>query len=205
MTLLTIATAIAANVGLTAPTQIVGSTDRDAVEIARVTKEAADEIIRRVNWPAMRVIYPMAGDGSTEYYAVPSDMMKPGSVWFGDYPLRPVSMLDVRSFSPQFGTPRFYYFRPTGLYIFPSLQNGATANLYYYSTRWNLNGQTTNNANMADDWTADDNTIRIPEDLVIKLSVVKWRRRKGMDFADFEAEYEAAIADYAKFAVGRDW
>ena len=39
----------------------------------------------------------------------------------------------------------------------------------------------------------------VDEDLFAKALIVRWRRQKGMSFADEEAEYEAALQDFARF------
>ena len=49
---------------------------------------------------------------------------------------------------------------------------------------------------------ADTDTALIDEELLLKCLIVRWRRQKGMDYADHEAEYEAALKSYAGFDDG---
>ena len=46
---------------------------------------------------------------------------------------------------------------------------------------------------------ADTDTVLVDEGLFIKGLIVRWRRQKQMDVADYEAEYEAAMSDFARF------
>ena len=48
-------------------------------------------------------------------------------------------------------------------------------------------------------WALDDETSLIDENLFAKGLIVRWRRQKGMEYADHEAEYEAALMDIARF------
>jgi hypothetical protein len=48
-------------------------------------------------------------------------------------------------------------------------------------------------------FTVDTQTSLIDEDLMLKGLIVRWRRQKGMSYQDEEGEYEAALADFARF------
>jgi len=66
--------------------------------------------------------------------------------------------------------------------------------VYYQSDAWCSNGTST--------FITDTDSAVVPEDLVTKAAIVRWRRQKGMAYEDYEAEYTAALADYADFNNG---
>jgi hypothetical protein len=75
--------------------------------------------------------------------------------------------------------------------LWPYLANAATATVQFQSKNWTSAGSAT--------FTADDQTSLIDEALFLKGLIVRWRRQKGMAYLDEEAEFEAALADLAKF------
>ena len=205
MTLTTLATALATNVGMSIPVGITGQTDRNALEIVQTTQEAADEITRRVDWRALQRQYGINGEpaGLVEaplpaYFqrVVPGSGVVEGA---SRASLRPMSAAEWQVITPAPGVPRYYSLAVTtslvsSIRFHPYMVSGQTCLLHYYSSAWCSNG--------TNKWSADDNTALISEDLILKGSIVRWRRRKGMDYADFEAEYEAAMSDAAAFDDG---
>lgn len=69
-----------------------------------------------------------------------------------------------------------------------SPNTGATGvRMRYVSKHWNLNG----NAGLSD----PNEEFAIPEELIVKNTVWRWRRQKGLEFNDLLAEYEADLAE----------
>ena len=64
---------------------------------------------------------------------------------------------------------------------------GSAARASYVSKYWNLNAGSS--------ITAADETFAIPEDLLVRGMVWRWRRQKGLPFTDQQSEYEADLIE----------
>lgn len=203
MTLLTIAQSLAKDVGVAVPTSLFGSSDRTMIEMIEVLNAAGEEVARRVDWPELREQATLTGDGTSGGHTAPPGFSRPipGLTMVDDATgetIRPLS-LNEWTMTPVEGTPRYFFYDPdasaTGVvYLWPFLANAATATLTYLSENFSNSGQAK--------WSADDDLPKVSEDLILKCATVRWRRQKGMDYADHEAEYEAALSDIDGFRRG---
>lgn len=205
MTLLTACQSLAYDVGLDSPDVVVTSSDRTwsvALDLANATGE---ELARRVDWPQLRDSATLTGDGANTAHDLPVTFMRaaPGAAVFTSAGaiIRKASGEEWRTLTMTEGTPRYYYIGvsgtpetyPAAMSLWPYLANAATATVNYQSSAFCEGGST---------FTADTDDIYIDEDLFVKGLVVRWRRQHGMDYADYEAEYEAALADRAASVSG---
>lgn len=193
MTLLSIVQGLAKNVGVQVPSQVIGSSAREMVESLQFVHETGEELARRVDWGQLQQSATLTGDGTNKIHALPSGFSRlnagisvraPGIV-------RPLSRAEWSALTPVQGSPRYFLLEGAEITLWPYLANAATATAQYQSKNWTSAGGAA--------FTADDQSSLIDEALFLKALIVRWRRQKGMDFADFEAEFEAALADLAKF------
>ena len=194
MTLLTIAQGLAKNVGMQSPTSVVGSTMREWQEALQFANETGEELARRVDWGALQASTTLTGDGTNKIHALPagfSRLSKGVTIRTSTSLLRPLSRAEWGTLTVVQGTPRYFLLEGSEVTLFPYLANAATVTASYQTMYWTIAG--------ADAFTADDQTSLIDEDLFLKGLIARWRRQKGMDYADFEAEYEAALQDFAMF------
>lgn len=196
MTLLEICEALAKNVGLAVPTTIVGSNDRNAVEMLQLANETGLELAERVDWGALTATATFAGTGANAAFALPSAWMRPtgvAGVRYSGTAIRPLTGSEYWGLTPAAGAPRYYHIlgRTVKFYPYPSV--GMTVTARYQSNEWASSGQ---------QFTSDDATPLVPDDLMVKGLIVRWRRQKGMEYADQEAEYEASLKTYASFEDG---
>lgn len=193
MTLLTIAQGLAKSVGLSTPDAVIGSNDRTWSEVTEHANAAGEELARRVDWGQLTASATVTGDGTSAAHALPdglSRITKGQGVYTASGPARPLTQAEWATLTPAEGEPRYFILRDTSLSLWPYLAIGATATVSYQTGNWCSNG--------AASWSADDNTSLIDEALFLKALEVRWRRAKGMDYADHEAEYEAALGSYAR-------
>jgi hypothetical protein len=196
-TLLEIGEALALNAGMKAPTQIVGSTTRQCQEILELANEAGVELARRVNWGILTRSTTITSTGSGDF-ELPLDYMRmtaAAAVKNGSTILRPVSRSEWNTLVTATGTPRVYHLdgqRAISFWPYPTA--GITVAIRYQSTEWASSGA---------QFLADDATPLVKDDLLIKGLIARWRRQKGMSYADEEAEYEAALADYTLSQDGK--
>lgn len=195
MTLLTIAKSVAKEVGLEVPDAVAGSSDRSMVELLEMANQTGEELARRVDWGQLTSSTTLTGDGTDLSHSLPSGFSRIttgiGVVNTSGGFVRPLTRAEWGSLTMSEGVPRYFLLQEDSLRLFPYLANGITATLYYQSRFWCSNG--------TGEFTDDVETSLIDEDLFKKGLNVRWRRQKGMDYADYEAEYEAALTDFARF------
>lgn len=194
MSLLTVCQGLALNVGVQSPTAL--TTDREHVEMIRFINEAGEELARRFDWGDLTKTATLTGDGTADEMSLPADfgrMIRRNAVRYGTATVRPLSRPEWNTLTAAEGAPRYFLLENLGIRLWPYLADTDTATVYYQSAEWASSGTALAVAT---------DTSLIDEDLLLKCAIVRWRRQKGMDYGDFEAEYEAALADFAKYDGG---
>lgn len=196
MTLLTVAEALAKNVGMAVPDVVLSSSLREWGEAVQFANETGEELARRVDWPELRATTTLTGDGTNQTFTLPAayDHLAPAAaLTSGTSILRPLTQAEWQTLTAVEGTPRYYLLEGNRVTLWPYLASAATVTVRYQSNAFCSAGAA---------FASDDDTLSIDEDLFTKGLIVRWRRQKGMDYADFEAEYEAALQDVARFSGG---
>lgn len=196
MTLLTACQALAKNVGLAVPDAVISSLDREWIEARQFANETGEELARRVDWAELRATQTLTGDGTNLTFTLAAaydHLPATGALVSGTTILRPLSQAEWQTLTAAEGTPRYFLLEKNEITLFPYLATAATVTVNYQSNAFCSAGSA---------FAADSDTLVIDEDLFTKGLIVRWRRQKGMDYADFEAEYEAALGDIARFSDG---
>lgn len=194
MTLLTISAALAKNAGMTVPDVVITSPRREWIEAAEISNAVGEELSRRVDWGVLTKSVTVSGTGLSDPIGLPSDFMRivrGVGVTHAGTTLRPLTRAEWASLTPVEGVPRYFLLEGRKISFWPYLASGSSAAITYQSDAWCSNGTA--------NWAADTDTSLIDEDIMEKGLIVRWRRQKGMDYADYEAEFEAALADHANF------
>lgn len=176
------------------PTSVVGNSAREWVEALQFANETGEELARRVDWGQLQAATTLTGDGTNKVHSLPSGFARLNqgvAVRSGTSIVRPLTRAEWNTLTPVEGTPRYFLLEGAEVTLFPFLANAATVTVQYQSKNWTSAG--------ASAFTVDTQTSLIDEDLMLKGLIVRWRRQKGMDMADYEAEYEAALQDFARF------
>lgn len=197
MSLLTICEGLAKNVGMAIPDVVMTSPLREWSEAVHMANQSAEEITRRVSWGQLTATATLTGDGTNLKHALPAAFLRnvEGVAVSGSGgAVRSLSRAEWGSLTATEGTPRYFLLEEDDMTLWPYLANAATVTVAYQSKYWCSNG--------TDAWAADTDTALIDEGLLLKGLIVRWRRQKGMEYADLEAEYEAALGDYALFNDG---
>lgn len=197
MSLLSIGAALARNVGMAEPDVIVTSPFREWKEALQFANEAGEELARRVDWGQLRALTTLTGDGTNKIHAMPSTFSRftrGMAILAGSSPVRPLTQQEFARLMPTEGPPRYFLQEGSNVKLWPYLANLVTATAQYQSAAWCSNGTA--------EFAADTDTSLIDEALFAKALIVRWRRQKGMPYADEEAEYESALADLARFNDG---
>lgn len=198
MSLLTIVQGLARNVGLPVPDLVVTASNREWVEALELSALCGEELARRVDWGVLHTTTTLTGTGANVSLPLGANFSRVRSVSAvtnsdGSI-VRPLSRAEWATLTPQEGIPRYYLLEGQNVTLWPYLATGSTATVSGQSKAWCSNG--------TDAWTNDTETALVDEGLIQKGLIVRWRRQKGMEYADYEAEYEASLADLAGFDEG---
>lgn len=194
MSLLTIAEGLAKNVGMAIPEQVISSPKREWIEAVGLSNLVGEELARRVDFGELRKTTTLTGTGGQIRHVLPDYFARvsPGyGVTYDGQPLRPLTSAEWGSLTPVAGAPRYYLLGTARLTLWPHLAVDDTVKVIYQSKAFTVQGR--------DKFLTDSDTSIIDETLFLKGLIVRWRRQKGMDYADYEAEYEATLADIANF------
>ena len=167
---------------------------REWQEALQFANETGEELARRVDWGALQASTTLTGDGTNKVHALPagfSRLSRGVSVKTSSGILRPLSRAEWGTLTAVQGTPRYFLLEGAEVTLWPYLANAATATASYQTGYWTSAG--------SDAFTVDTQTSLIDEDLFLKGLIVRWRRQKGMPYQDEEAEFEAALQDFAGF------
>lgn len=193
MSLLTICQALAVNVGLRVPDVVATSAERTWAEAIRMASEAGQELARRVDWGALQSSTTLTGTGAQSAFAMPADfdrLRMGATVTVAGAVVRPLSQQEFQTLPASVGTPRYFNLDGATLNLWPTPSDTLAIVALYQSKNW-ISGKAA--------FTDDADVSLIDEAILEKGLFVRWRRQKGMPYADEEAEYEAALADRASF------
>lgn len=183
MTLLTIAQGAALNVGMSVPDVVFASPDREWQELVQVANETGAELARRVQWGDLTRTEALTGPGP-----MPDDFdrLVDGVCVMGAGIVRPLTRAEWTGLpTVPSGEPRYFLLENDAISLWPE----GPVSVTYQSRNWTSAGMHV--------FTADNQSPVFDEDLFLKGVISRWRRFKGMPYADFEADYEAALAQYA--------
>jgi hypothetical protein len=193
MSLVSICRGLALNVGMKTPDVIATSSTREWLEAMQFANEAGEELARRVDWGALHTTATLSGTGTEAGHDLGADFARLSrgiAVTSGGGIVRPLTRAEWANLVPVAGVPRYFLLEGQILSLWPFLAIGQTATVSAQSKAWASTGRT---------MSTDAAFPLIDEELLLKGLIARWRRQKGMDYADVEAEYEAAIADFAGF------
>lgn len=195
MTLLTITQNVAKNCGIEPPTTALGNTDPDCVKLVQFANETGQELARRVDWSALRKSQLIEGTGFSASFPLPADYARLTDGWavtFAGSPVRGgITADEWNSIVPVVGSPRYFQLFGTNIAFYPYPAEGEPVTLTYISSEWTSGGGAT--------FAGDNETTLFPERLVEKGGIWRMKRHIGADYSDYLAEYEADLADSARF------
>lgn len=198
MSALTIAQAVAANVGVARPGSLVANTDPNAVKILQFINEAGKETERRADWGKLEKDYQITGTGTNDEFPLPDDFSRlttGNAVSVSGNPIRGSLSRDEwfslpSTVSTDQKPPKYFRLAGDTMSFYPYPKTGLSVTLSYLSNEWCDGGR---------EFQADGDEAFIPEDLIIRGAIWRWRRNIGADFSDYLAEYEAMLEQLAMF------
>lgn len=207
MSLLTLVNKFCARAGIPSTTTVYGSTDDRILQVLGLLEEEGDDLAARHNWTglateATHTTIAAENQGIITTIAPGYDFIKNSTLWDRTDTLPvigPISDKDWQGLKAVANTGPRYQFRLRGnnLMITPAPTAGHTLAFEYQSTNWILDpdGSTTKAA-----FSSDNDTMRIPEKLLLMGLRWRWAAEKGLAYAELFNTYEAQVKD----AMGRD-
>ena len=197
MSLLTIIKEVCQNGGVDPPTAAFASTEPAIIQMIAFSQNAAEELLRRAEWGILGKSTTITGNGAAQVYTMPADFLK-----LTDGAAVTVASLGVtvrgglstdewNVITPVQGTPRFFLLYGNKMEFYPFLANAVAGKVSYMSKSWCSNG--------TGFWAADADTAVIPELLITKNTIWRWKRQNGMAYKEYQAEFEEVFRSYDEF------
>jgi hypothetical protein len=197
MSLLTVVQDVGLDVGLfgeTPPTSFIGTVDRQNLELLSYINAAGEQIARRVDWNALRKTVTLVGTGAPVTFSMPADysrLIEGNAVTHAGMPVRGgLSADEWASLTLIAGRPRYMQMSGANIDLYPYLALGATVKVVYQSLWWNTSKAI---------YESDNEVAIIPETVIKKFAIARWRRQKQMPYESQTAEAEQTLKDFAEF------
>lgn len=197
MSLLTILQNVCAEINLDIPSIVMGSTDPKVTQLRILCQRAGDDLARDYDWSILRVSRSFACTGvmpepaepppDWERFADNSVIWNNSRLWQLNGPVDAMTWQRnlVINTNP---VPQLWRIYGGKLDIYPNV-SGETCSYEYVSNAWiALAGGTS----YAATWTNDTDVARIPERLIELSLIWRWKRAKGLDFAQEMDNFERA-------------
>lgn len=193
MTVETVLQNVLVEIGLDIPSAQISSSDFQIRQIKAFMNAAGKDIARRVEWAELYEDYGIGG--GTNAAPLPPDfyqMAETGAVTLSDAtktPIRNCTSPEQWSFLESRPSAQPYYHLAQGQIRFSPAIPPMGATMRYVSRNWVVGDVVVNQ---------NSDVLRIPESLVEKGTVWRWKRQKGLPYDDLLAEFEADIVAEAK-------
>ena len=188
------------------------SSQRTYAELISILNLTAEELLDRVDWPDPITVDIVITGSGVESYDLPADFKRLTHDEYCVYETTttrrfgiPVKTNGEWTNLKQLGSAggRRYY-RTSGteedghrISTYRPLETGSSLTVSYVSKNWLAHDESA-----ASMWVDDDDTLLLPKRLVTLGVAWRWKKRKGLPFADVLAEYEAKLARAANEARG---
>jgi hypothetical protein len=206
MTMLTTVQYFCRRTNLPSPTTVAGSTDPKVRQIQALLEEEGADLAKRGAWQGITfeathtTVATESQGAMTTIAANGFDRIKNQTMWDRTEKIPvigPVDDQEWQTLKAVVSTGPRYQFRIRGglLLVNPVPPASHTWAFEYVSKNWILNGSTYKQY-----FTADADTILLPEEITIMGLRWRWKREKGLDYAEDFRIYETQVKD----ALGRD-
>lgn len=188
------------------PSTVYGSADPQVVQMMRLLEEEGNDLSGRGTWQGLVNEASMTTLAAEDQGAITSlatngfRYIVNDTIWDRANRLPVCGPLNSQQWQTLKGVlatgPRYQHrFRGDHLLVNPSPSAGLTWYFEYVSKNWILNGSTYKRR-----FTADNDTILLPDDLCLQGLRWRWKKEKGFDYAEDFRTYETQVKD----ALGRD-
>lgn len=202
MSLLTMMRSVFPRIGLSAPAQVVSSTDKTVQQVLALANEEGQELASRYTWQALireatfTTVASETQGSITTIAGSDFDFILNETIWnrslkrpvFG-----PKSPSEWQQLKAQFmnGPWNQYRIRGNDIIFLPVPAAGQDCYFEWYSKNWAANAST---------WATDEDTSVLSERLMALGVIWRWKELKNLEYAEAFNKYERAVDD----ATARD-
>jgi hypothetical protein len=183
-------------VGLSEPDTVMAATTDEIKQFRALAQQEGDELSRWYDWRKLKTGATITGDGTTTAWDLPCDwdrQLASDALWLDASPyqplLGPISDQEWLAYQTAASAPSRPVWRYFGdqIQTYPAIENGQAVKLEYRSAYWIASADATTIRNA---WVEDSDIALVPE-RIMKLGIVwRWKRAKGLDYAEEFATYE---------------
>lgn len=189
-------------IGLGVPTAVFSSTEREHLELQDVANTVAGDMADFYDWQILKAIATITGDGTTTAFSLPSDygrMLKKAELRASTFPGSPLEHITdtdewlrivVSGMTAGIGQWTIY---GNQIQILPALANAATAKYFY------IKNTIVDPASGSDKarFDMDTDTFLLDEGCLELGIIYKWKRNKGLPYAEELQDYNDKLAERA--------
>lgn len=195
-------------VGIVPPNAAVGATDPQIMQLVAISEEEGNQLVTRGNWTALQfeaVFTTVATEiqGSIDTIAPGCLYVVNDTIWNRDQGVPvfgPVTQQDYQQIKSQIFTGPYnqYRIKNNNLHYVPTPQAGMECAFEYISENWIYSGAKTPTTYRF--WQTDSDTPFLKDDLIVLGTIWRWKKVKGLEYAEDFNTYERAVID----ALNRD-
>lgn len=207
MSLLTLVQRFCERTNVPVPTNVMASVDTQIVQIRSLLEEEGSDLAKRGDWQGLlseQTLTTLATEDQGALSALASGFrsIKNQTIWSRDRQLPvagPMNAREWQGLKALFVNGPYYRFRIRGerLLVNPIPPAGETWAFEYSSSRWILD---VDGVTRREFFTADTDTVLVPEDLMLLGLRWRWKAEKGLEYAEQMRTYEMQVQD----ALGSD-
>lgn len=207
MSLLSVVTSVSRRVGIGVPTTVVGATDDATLQLLDLAQEGVEDICHRHGWQRLRSFQSFTTSAQIQQIgSLPADydrMAQGMTMWDVSSrlpvagPALPDSWASLQVLGVSTALNMTYRLLGGSVALYPIPAAGHTITFEYISSYGVVDASGV--AKQA--FTADTDTTRFPEGLLLRDLRWRWKAAKGLDYAEERAVFEEAF----ERAVGSDY
>lgn len=206
MSLLSMISDVAKKLNLTAPTAVVGNTNKEFIQLLELADEEGEDLSQRGRWQRLTTESTFSSVATESQGAITtlagSDFgwMLEDTMWNRTavrriYPVDEVQWQQMKATNIT-GPVEYYRIRGNNLVVIPTMTASQTVAFEWMSRNWCQSAGGTGQSS----WAADTDVGRLDEKIMTVGIMWRFKKAKGLDYAEDFNQYEAMVAN----ALARD-
>ena len=201
MSLLTLIQSVATELNINSPSAVIGNTNKQIIQLLRLANNEGKQLASRYRWQALKSestftsVATESQGAMTTVAGADFGWIANDTVWnrTSNRPMYPVDDVQWQQMKSSNITGPYEYFRIRGgnFIVIPVMTAGQTVAFEWISKNWcQSSGGTAQSA-----WAADTDTGKLDEDIMSSGVLWRWKKAKGLDYAEDFQTYERLVAD----------